>query len=178
MPGQAMTAPSGAGGAGRFGPARSLITGWALLGGLVLVGVVLVNAWSILAGAIVNRPFPGDFELTEMGAAVAAFCFLPYCQLVGANVSADIFTMRAGPRAVAVMSALAATIAVVFAAILLWRMGAGLQDYREYEQFTGILEIPIWWAFVPALVSLVLLVLASIITLAEAIGEISRTKPG
>ena len=112
MPSQAMTAPSGAGGAGRFGPARSLITGWALLGGLVLVGVVLVNAWSILAGAIVNRPFPGDFELTEMGAAVAAFCFLPYCQLVGANVSADIFTMRAGPRAVAVMSALAAAIAV------------------------------------------------------------------
>ena len=58
MPSQAMTAPSGAGRAGRFGPARSLITGWALLGGLVLVGVVLVNAWSILAGAIVNRPFP------------------------------------------------------------------------------------------------------------------------
>ena len=76
------------------------------------------------------------------------------------------------------MSALAAAIAVVFAAILLWRMGAGLQDYREYEQFTGILEIPIWWAFVPALVSLALLVLASIITLAEAIDEISRTKPG
>ena len=91
-----MTASPNAGRAGLLGPARSLITGWALLGGLVLVGVVLVNAWSILAGAIVNRPFPGDFELTEMGAAVAAFCFLPYCQLVGANVSADIFTMRAG----------------------------------------------------------------------------------
>ena len=162
----------------RFRPARSLITGWALMGGLVLVGVVLVNAWSILAGAIVNKPFPGDFELTEMGAAVAAFCFLPYCQLVGANVSADIFTMRAGPRAIAVMSVLASVIAVAFAAVLLWRMGAGLADYREYEQFTGILEIPIWWAFVPALISLALLVLASVITLVEAFGELARTTQG
>ena len=173
-----MTADAGAERDGRFGPARSQITAWALLGGLVLVGVVLVNAWSILAGAIVNKPFPGDFELTEMGAAVAAFCFLPYCQLVGANVSADIFTMRAGPRTVALMSVLAAIIAVVFAAILLWRMSAGLLDYREYEQFTGILEIPIWWAFVPALVSLALLVLASVITLVEAFVEAARTKPG
>lgn len=173
-----MTADAGAERAGRFRPARSLITAWALLGGLVLVGVVLVNAWSILAGAVVNKPFPGDFELTEMGAAVAAFCFLPYCQLVGANVSADIFTMRAGPRTVAAMSVLAATVAVVFAAILLWWMSAGLLDYREYEQFTGILEIPIWWAFVPALVSLALLVLASVITLVEALGDLARTKSG
>ena len=175
-----MTADGGAGRVGPFGPTRSVltgwITGWALVGGLVLVGVVLINAWSILAGAIIDKPFPGDFELTEMGAAVAAFCFLPYCQLVGANVSADIFTMRAGPRSVALMSVLAAVIAVVFAAILLWRMSAGLQDYREYEQFTGILEIPIWWAFVPILVSLALLVVASVLTLLEAVGEIARTK--
>ena len=173
-----MTADARTERAGRFRPARSLITAWALLGGLVLVGVALVNAWSILAGAVVNKPFPGDFELTEMGAAVAAFCFLPYCQLVGANVSADIFTMRAGPRAIALMSVLASVIAVTFAAILLWRMSAGLLDYREYEQFTGILEIPIWWAFVPALVSLALMVLASVITLVEAFGELARTRPG
>ena len=173
-----MTADTGPGPAGRFRPVRSLITAWALLGGLVLVGVVLVNAWSILAGAIVNKPFPGDFELTKMGTAVAAFCFLPYCQLVGANVSADIFTMRAGPRAIALMSVLASIIAVAFAAILLWRMSAGLLDYHEYEQFTGILEIPLWWAFVPALVSLALMVLASAVTLVEAFGELARTKSG
>ncbi|MGI9395824.1 MAG: TRAP transporter small permease [Boseongicola sp.] len=155
------------------GLARHVITGWALFGGVVLIGVVLVNAWSILAGAIINRPFPGDFELTEMGTAIAAFCFLPYCQLIGANVSADIFTARAGPRAVAVMSSIAGLIAITVAGILLWRMSAGLQDYREYEEFTGILEIPIWWAFVPTMVSLGLLLIAAIITFVEALGQIS-----
>ncbi|MGI9395257.1 MAG: TRAP transporter small permease [Boseongicola sp.] len=158
--------------------ARVAMTGWALFGGAVLVCVVLVNTWSILAGAIINRPFPGDFELTEMGAGIAAFCFLPYCQLVGANVSADIFTARARPRTVAMFSVFAGLIALLFAAVLIWRMGAGLQDYREYTEFTGILEIPIWWAFVPALISLGLLFVASLLTLSEALSRVRSTAAG
>ncbi len=155
--------------AGLEGLARRLITGWAILGGLVLVGVVLVNAYSIVADAVINRPFPGDFELTEMGVAIAAFCFLPYCQLVGANVTADIFTSKAGPRTIALMRLLAALIAVAFAALLIWRMSDGMADYIEYPQTTTILRVPLWWAFVPALASLALLVLASLISLADQI---------
>lgn len=151
------------------GLAHEIITGWALVGGLVLTAVVLINAGSILSGAIFNKPFPGDFEMTEMGAAISVFCFLPYCQLTGANVSADIFTIRAGPRTVALMSLFSAVIAMLFAVLLLWRMSAGLMDYREYVEFTGILEIPIWWAFIPALISLVLLLWAALITLRIAL---------
>lgn len=154
-----------------------IVETWALVGGLFLIGVVLVNAWSILSGAIFNKPFAGDFELTEMGTAIAVFCFLPYCQLVGANVSADIFTMRAGPGAVAAMSLVAAVIALLFAGLLLWRMSAGLLDYREYEEYTGILQIPIWWAFVPILISLLLLVLAALMTFRAALQRtVDRTR--
>lgn len=161
-------------GAGPQGLATRIITGWALVGGLVLVAVVLINAWSILSGALFNKPFPGDFELTEMGAGIAVFCFLPYCQLGGANVSADIFTMRSGPRAVALMSLIAAVIAVCFAGLLLWRMSAGLIDYRKYEEYTGILQIPIWWAFLPILVSLVLLLWAAVISFLQALKRVAR----
>lgn len=154
-----------------YGLARRIITGWALVGGIALIGVVAVNAWSILAAAIINKPFPGDFELTEMGAAIAAFCFLPYCQLTRANVSADIFTMRVGPRSIALMSIIAALIAAFFAALLVWRMTLGLQDYQEYEEFTAILQIPLWWAFLPALASLVLLFIAALITLSDALTD-------
>ena len=157
-----------------IGLARRLITGWALVGGCVLLAVVLVNAWSIISGALFNRPFPGDFELTEMGAAVAVFCFLPYCQMTGSNVSADIFTMRASKFSIALMSVFASFVALVFTAILFWRMSAGLSDYREYEEFTGILQIPIWWAFVPALISLFLLLIAAAITFYEAILRVPR----
>ncbi len=67
---------------------------WALLGGVALFFfVVAVNFFSSL-GAIFGHPIPGDLELTEMGIAIAAFAFLPYCQLHGANVTADIFTAK------------------------------------------------------------------------------------
>lgn len=160
---------------GPGGLARRIITLWALLGGMVLLAVVLVNAYSIITGALLNRPFPGDFELTQMGVAIAAFCFLPYCQLTGANVTADIFTAHAGPRAVALMRLLGGVIALLFAALLIWRMSAGLADYIKYPQTTGILSIPIWWAFVPVLASLALLILAGAITLAEQIQALHRT---
>ena len=77
--------------------AESAITIWALLGGVVLVAVVLMNTYSVI-GNNFGAPFPGDFEMTEMGVCIAAFAFLPYCQLTGSNVTADIFTSRTGPR--------------------------------------------------------------------------------
>ena len=58
-----------------------LIKAWALLGGFLLLAVVLMTTYSAAAGFLISRPFPGDFELTQMGVAVAAFAFLPYCQL-------------------------------------------------------------------------------------------------
>ncbi len=163
---------------GPIGLVCRIIIAWALFGGVVLLGIVAVNSYSILADAIANRPFPGDFELTEMGAAIAVFCFLPYCQLVGANVSADIFTMNAGPVKIAIMSILAAVAAILFSALLLWRMSAGLVDYMEYSEFTGILEIPIWWAFIPALISLFLLFCASLITFYDQIHELKKIRAG
>ena len=157
------------------GPAHRLIRSWALAGGVVMIGVVLINTGSILSGAWFGRPFPGDFELTEIGTAIAVFCFLPYCQLAGGNVSADIFTVRAGPLAIAVMSVFANLVAISFAALLLWRMSIGLGDYRTYEEFTAILQIPIWWVFVPALISLALLMLAALTTLRDALGRLRRS---
>ena len=144
--------------------AERLIHGWALLGGLVLCLVVAVNVISVL-GAIVWRPFPGDFELTEMGVAVAAFAFLPFCQLTGANVTADIFTARASHRWISGFKLAASLVALLFALVLMWRMYAGMGDQRAYGYTTTILQVPIWWAFVPILVSLALLALASLLTL-------------
>lgn len=140
---------------------RRLITGWALAGGLVLLALAVMTTWSALAGAVLGRPLPGDFELMELGVAVAAFAFLPYCQLTGANVSADIFTQGLAPARVAMLEMLSAVIALGFSLLLLWRMYEGLLDYRKYVETTAILKLPIWIAFVPALVSLALLAGAS-----------------
>lgn len=148
------------------GAVERAVTWWALAGGVVLLGVIAVNLMTVV-GSIFGRPFPGDFELTEMFIAVAVFAFLPYCQIIDANVTADIFTAGAGPRTHGVLKALASLAALAFAVILVWRMYFGMLDQKEYNYTTTILQIPIWLAFIPALISLVLLVAASAVTLTE-----------
>ncbi|MGG7645955.1 TRAP transporter small permease [Rhodovulum sp. YNF3179] len=152
---------------GWAGAAETIIHGWALLGGLILMAVVAMNVLSVLGG-IFWKPFPGDFEMTQMGVAVAAFAFLPFCQLTDANVTADIFTARASPRWVAGFRFAASLVAMLFAALLVWRMYLGMMDQREYGYTTTILQVPIWIAFLPILVSLVLLAVAALITFVES----------
>ena len=147
---------------------RRVIEYWALAGGIILLGVALMTAWSAGTGWVLGRPLPGDFELTEIFVAVAIFAFLPYCQLTDANVTADLFTARAGPRTLAALSVLAALLALGIAILLTWRTWAGLIDYRKYVETTAILKIPIWTAYVPALASLGLLVLACVLSLLES----------
>ena len=154
--------------AGPAGLAARVITLWALAGGFVLLAVVLMSAYSISASAVAGAPFAGDFELVQMGVAVAAFCFLPYCQLTGANVTADIFTAGAPARVQAVLGLIASAVALGFAILILVQMWKGMFDYRKYAETTAILQIPHWMAFIPILISLALLALASALTLIAA----------
>lgn len=163
----------------RTGPARAverLVTLWAMLGCGLITTVMLVNVASVI-GAMFGRPFPGDFELTEIGVAVAAFTFLPYCQMTGANVTADIFTAGAGPRWVAGFSLAGSLVALGFGLLLLWRMQAGMADQREYGYVTAILQVPIWWGFVPILASLALLALAAAVTVWEGARGVAGARP-
>ncbi len=162
---------------GLFRIASAAITAWALSGGVLLLLVVAMNAYSIVGG-IWGAPFPGDFEMTQMGVAVAAFSFLPWCQLTDANVTADIFTARARPRTLAAFKLLASLVALIFAALLFWRMYLGMADQRAYDYTTAILQMPIWLAFVPILISLGLLVVASLISLVESGRSITRGSGG
>jgi TRAP-type C4-dicarboxylate transport system permease small subunit len=155
------------------GAVATAVTAWALLGGALLLAVVVMNVASVL-GTLVGWPVSGDFEMTEIGVAVAAFAFLPYCQLARSNVSADIFTQRAGPRILAFLSLLGSVIALLFALLMLWRMYDGMLDQKTYGYETSILQIPVWLAYIPILASLALLAVAALTTLTQDIRGLSN----
>lgn len=151
---------------------RYAIRWWALLGGVVLCAIALMTVTSVSMMATLGKQVPGDFEMTEIGIAIAAFMFLPYAQLTGANVTVDIFTSWASKKFINFMKLLAALIAATFALILLWRMNEGMWDLRRYDEVTGIIAFPVWMAFPPMLVSLAFLLLAAIITIGDAWREL------
>ncbi|NKB53914.1 MAG: TRAP transporter small permease subunit [Rhizobiaceae bacterium] len=151
---------------GPSGLVFTIATWWALAGGVVLLLVVLMHTWSVIGNQF-GMPFPGDFEMTEIGIAIAAFAFLPYCQITGANVTADIFTSNASSKMIAVLSLIASIVALGFSILLLWRMYAGMLDQKNYEYETAVLQFPNWIGWLPILISLTLLAICSLTTLIQ-----------
>jgi TRAP-type C4-dicarboxylate transport system permease small subunit len=146
---------------------RALIRYWALFGGLIIIALVLLSAASALSNIFLRRPVPGDYELVKHFVAVAVFSFLPYCQLTGGNVTVDIFTEGMSARAKAWMALASALFAVAFSLVLLRQMSLGFRDYVRYPEMTATLHLPLWTAFPPILISLVLLLVASTLTIRE-----------
>ena len=174
-------APPGDGGRlkgrGVVGLLRRLIRLWALAGGVVLVALVVMTGASALQHLVVGHPFSGDYEVVRHFVAIAAFAFLPLCQLENANVTVDIFTENMGARPKAAMHLFASIIAGVLAVILLWRMWLGMWDYFDYPEYTQVLAIPIWTAYPAILVSLLLLLVAAIITAFEDVATLRSARP-
>jgi TRAP-type C4-dicarboxylate transport system permease small subunit len=152
--------------------ARHAIRLWALAGGLILVALAVMTAASAVSNLVANRPFAPDYELMKHFVAVAVFTFLPWCQLVGGNVSVDIFTERMGAKAKAAMAMLAAVLAAGFAVLLLVQMYDGMLGYLKYPEETPVLRLPLWTAFPPILLSLVLLLVAAVISGREAVAAL------
>jgi TRAP-type C4-dicarboxylate transport system permease small subunit len=164
-------AAAGDGPLGRFGRAvLSLSRAWAILGGLVLLAVMVMTVASVLLRATLGFPILGDYELVEIGTALAAFAFLPYCHQAGGNVLVDVFTDRASEPFKRGLGAASSLALAAIALVLLWRMGLGGYDFWRYHEVTTNLEVPRWWAFPPILVSLALLVLVALVVFAQELG--------
>ncbi len=165
--------PTGSG-AGGLLPPRAVaalavvVRGWAVLGGLTATALAIMSALSAISNLSVGRPFPADYELVKHLTAVIIFMFLPYCQLVGANVTVDIFTEGISERAKAAMALVASLLALAFSLLLLRQMWLGWSSYLQFVETTPILRLPLWTAFPPIIVSLALLFAASVATTVDS----------
>lgn len=124
-----------------------------------------------------SKPFAADYELVKNFIGVAIFMFLPYCQLTGSNVTVDIFTENMSAAKKAAMALFSSIFAVAFSALLLRQMSLGFLDYMRYPEVTPVLQLPLWTAFPPILVSLFLLLLAALLTALDG-WRIVRGRPG
>lgn len=154
-----------------------LIALWAILGGIVIAALALMTAGSALSNLLLDRPLAAEHELIKHVVAVVIFTFLPYCQLVGANVTVDIFTERMGETAKTVMAMVASLLAAAFALLLLRQMSQGLQGYLRFVEVTPVLGLPLWTAFPPILFSLALLLVAALLTFADGVRRLTGRPP-
>lgn len=144
------------------------------IGGLTLLAMMLMTVASVTLRGVIGRPISGDFELVEMGSAIAIFCFLPWCQISGGNVLVDFFTQKTGPRVNHLLEALGDLLYLLIAALLLWRMWYGAAEMREYGEQTMVLRLPIWTSFIIILPAMALLVTTCAATMAGHLRKASE----
>lgn len=143
------------------------------IGGLTLVAMMLMTVISVTKRTVFGAPIPGDFELTQMGCAIAIFCFLPWCQSNCGNVLVDFFTQKSSASTNHLLEAVGDLLFLLIAALLVWRMWHGGFETREYGDQTMVLRLPIWWGYVVAIPAMALLVLT---TAATMIGHIRMAR--
>jgi TRAP-type C4-dicarboxylate transport system permease small subunit len=136
----------------------------AILGGIILVIVILINFISILSRIIFLNPLVGDFELVEIGSAIAISSFLPLCHLKKGNVIVDFITAKLNFKKIAFLDCISSVIYGLIALFFTWRMFFGARDMYNYQEETMLLQFPIWIPFLPVTFSFGLLSICCLYT--------------
>ena len=136
------------------GGSRGLLTGvaeaFAVIGGVALLGVVAVTLVSVVGGSLFGTPLLGDTEIVELLIGGAIACFMPYCQVRGAHVIVDFFTMKAPDRVKAAVDGVMMLMVALIVAILTERLIQGTIDQYTRERVSMFLRLPQWWGYAVA----------------------------
>jgi TRAP-type C4-dicarboxylate transport system permease small subunit len=118
----------------------------AFLGGLLVVGLGLLVTASVLLRWLAGAGIDGDFELVQMGLAVAAFSFLPLCQAHRGNVIVDTFTSALPRRVQAGLDVLWDIVFAAFSGFIAWRLAVGATEAWSSATTSMVLGLPIHYA--------------------------------
>jgi TRAP-type C4-dicarboxylate transport system permease small subunit len=124
-----------------------LAQGLAIVGGLALTGIALMSLYSVVMRNLFGAPIVGDFELAQMGCAIAVAAFLPFTQLRCGNLFVDFFTQQASLRTRAALDGLGALAVGAVLALIAWRTAAGGLDALRNAETTMIMGLPTWWGY-------------------------------
>lgn len=154
-----------------------LCVAFAMAGGLVLCAIALVTVFSVLGRKFFGGAIAGDFEIVEIGCAMAVSLFLPYCQLNKGNVIVDFFTLKAPPAVRRWLDAVGCVLLTLVAMLMTWRLGAGgLSLYSSNDQ-TMVLQVGTWWAFLIVVPSMALLSAVGALTALRSLVD-GKDQPG
>lgn len=152
-----------------------LCSAFAVAGGLVLCGIAMTTVVSVLGRKFLGGAIAGDFEIVEIGCAVAVSLFLPYCQLHKGNVIVDFFTLKASPAVQRWLDALGCVLLTLVAMLMTWRLGAGGMSLYSSNDQTMVLQVGTWWAFLVVVPSMALLSAVGLLTTIRALSDDSAT---
>lgn len=130
--------------------AKRISQGFALLGGLVLLFLIVLTSFSVIGRSLAPLDLgqiSGDFELVELGMGFVVFSFLPWTQYSRGHARVDMLEPFFGLTFNAILDLIADLMVTAVAILLTWRLWLGMLDKRSYHETTFILQLEIWQAY-------------------------------
>ncbi len=140
----------------------TVISGWAIAGGMVFVALVVMSIISIVGRKLFATPIEGDMELLMMGAAIGSAAFLPICEFEDHHIKVDALTTWMSERGRAALDTLAHALLAGAAALISWRSTLYVIECHENMEVSTLLLIPVWQPVLLLVPSFVLLTLAAL----------------
>lgn len=137
---------------------------FAIGSGVTLMLMALMSVVSILGRSLFSKPILGDYELVQMMSAVAVTMALPFCQMIRGHIIVDFFTANAPKKFNRACDIVASLLLAVAAFAFSWRITLGMFDLQGSNDASMLLNLPIWWGYVPMIPSFFLLGCAALYT--------------
>ena len=117
--------------------------GWC--SGIALMVMILILCGDVLGRLLLNRPFSGSFELSELSMLVLTFCAIAYTEMSGGHVDIGLLVSRWTERRQVVTGIATSTVAALFWAMVAWQLSRqGWLDFAKgaSSDMTMVLRIP------------------------------------
>jgi TRAP-type C4-dicarboxylate transport system permease small subunit len=114
----------------------------ALCGGVVLLALMALVAFDIVMRRVLNQPFLGGFEMTELAMAVIVALGLPYCAALGAHVAVDLFAKWLNRPALRWIDVLVHLAGAALLAVVAWRTTLYAIGSYRFGDATNMMAIP------------------------------------
>lgn len=151
-----------------------IAVGAAYCGGAIVAVIGLMSAISIIGRSFIGKPIIGDFELVEIGTAVAGSLFLPYCQATHGHIIVDFFTLRAGERTRTWLDRFGCLLMAVMFLVVGWRTTAGAMSNFQTSETSMLMGVPIWLGYAGMVPGILL---AGVVALAQSAGVAMEERP-
>ena len=129
---------------------------FALTGGFIMLILAATTVASIVGRSTIGQSIVGDYEITEMGLAMAVFLFLPECYLRKGHVIVDLFTANSKPSTLRFLDTFSDVVFTIVAFVFAYRMSLSGLEAKEYLEQSMLLELPTWWTFIVGVISMIL----------------------
>ncbi|UTV98365.1 TRAP transporter small permease [Marinomonas rhizomae] len=128
----------------------------ALTGGFIMLVVAAVTVASIIGRTTIGQSIEGDYEITEMGLAMAIFLFLPTCYIRKGHVIVDLFTANCKPNTLLTLGIISDLVFTLVSFTFAYRMTLSGFEAKEYLEQSMLLELPTWWTFIVGVIAMTL----------------------